>query len=274
MTEYTLNRFLSKLGLDEEPMGLFFTNEKPEEGFSPTETELPTREKELEDKINWPVVFGEFSCTIGHIWRARRKKGTAYFSNEQFGCAGAAFWMGFTKPQTETVINYIATGVPGWNDGERYCDSPETVTAIFDYVDPMPAPKKYCVVKPVSQFSDAEVPVLVIFFARPETLSGLHQLATFVTDDPEVVASPWGAACGSLVAWPLHYLEKGQNRAVIGGWDPSARKFFKTDELSFTIPYQMFQNMLDRYKDSFLDTETWETVQKKITRSNKAWSRR
>jgi hypothetical protein len=106
---------------------------------------------------------------------------------------------------------------------------------------------------------------------RPEPLCGLHQLAAFVTNDPEVVASPWGAGCGSIAAWPLHYLAKKQNRAVIGGWDPSARKFYKTDELSFTVPFQMFQEMLARYQESFLTTKTWETARKKILRSKKAW---
>ena len=93
-----------------------------------------------------------------------------------------------------------------------------------------------------------------------------------MTNDPEVVASPWSAACGGLAAWPLHYLAKGQNRAVISGWDPSARKFFNTDELSFTVPLAMFEQMLERYEQSFLSTKTWGVVQKKIARSNKAWS--
>jgi len=46
------------------------------------------------------------------------------------------------------------------------------------------------VIKPVSSFSDAETPELVSFFCRPETLCGLHQLAFFVTNDPEVVVCP------------------------------------------------------------------------------------
>jgi hypothetical protein len=58
---------------------------------------------------------------------------------------------------------------------------------------------------------------------------------------------------------------------VVGGWDPSARKFYKTDELSFTVPYQMFSDMLSRFEDSFLKTDTWTTVQKKIKRSKKTW---
>jgi len=86
-----------------------------------------------------------------------------------------------------------------------------------------------------------------------------------------VVVSPWSAGCGSLAVWPLHYLARGENKAVIGGWDPSARKYFKTDELTFTLPYDMFEQMVKRFEESFLTTKTWTTVQKKIARSKKAW---
>ena len=266
-----LPQFVGVLGLDEEPLGLFYTDRKPVEGFSPKPNDLPTRQKEMKNEIDWQKVFGDFSCVMGHIWRARKKKATAYFSAEQFGCPGGAFWMGFNKPQTETIINYVSTGIPNWTAGERYCDSPDALRRIFQYVDPRPAPHRYCVVKPIGNFAGDEVPELVVFFTRPESLSGLHQLAAFVTNDPEVVVSPWGAGCGNVAAWPLHYLSKGQNRAVVGGWDPSARKFFKTDELSFTVPCKMFLDMVDRFTDSFLMTKAWGTVQKKIERSKKAW---
>ncbi len=270
----SLPKFLEILGLDEEPMGLFYTDEKPVEGFSPKPMNLPTREKEQRNEIDWQAVFSKFSCVIGHIWRARKKKTAAYFSEEQFGCAGGAFFLGFMKPQTETIIHYVSTGIPGQMEGELYCDSSDELRRIFEHIDPRSAPRKYCVIKPLSLFEDEQEPELVIFFARPETLSGLHQLATFVTNDPEVVTSPWGAACTNLTAWPLKYLAKGENKAVIGGWDPSARKFFNTDELTFTVPYNMFGQMVKRFEESFLTTKTWATVQKKIVRSNKAWARK
>ena len=266
-----LPRFREILGLDEDPMGTFYTDEKPAEGFTPKPLEMPTREKEIKDEIDWQTIFGQFSCVLGNIWRARKKQTAAYFSAEQFGCPGGAFWLGFNKPQAETIIHYVSTGIPNWTEGEFYCDSPDELRRIFEYVDPRPAPKTFCVVKPVSQFSESEDPELISFFMRPESLSGLHQLAAFFTNDPEVVVSPWGAACGSLVVWPLHYLSKGRNKAVLGGWDPSARKFFKTDELSFTVPFEMFVEMLNRFETSFLKTKTWPIVQKKIARSKKAW---
>ncbi len=264
--------FMAALGLDESPMGMFFTDQKPEQGYTPDPLDLTTREREINNEIDWQKIFSNFSCVLGKIWLARKKQVPAWFSARHFGCPGGAFWLGFNKPQAETIIHYVSTGIPGRMKGEFYCDSPDVLRDIFAQVDPVPAPGTYCVFKPVTQFGGREKPVLVSFFLRPEALSGLHQLACYITHDPEVVASPWSAACGSLVAWPMHYLNAGVPRAVIGGWDPSARKFFKTDELSFTLPYEMFLAMLDRYQDSFLKTGTWANVQKKINKSKKAWN--
>lgn len=266
-----LPRFLEVLGLDEEPMGIFYTDEAPAEGFSPPPMDLPTREKEMKQAIDWQAVFGDFSCVIGNIWRARRKRTAAFFDALRFGCPGGAFFLGFMKPQTETIIHYVSTGILGRMEGELYCDSPDELRRIFNYIDPPKALKPFCVVKPLSLFRPGEEPALVAFFCRPESLCGLHQLAAFVTHDPEAVVSPWGAACTNLITWPLKLLAEGKDKAVLGGWDPSARKFFKTDELSLTVPVGMFRQMLGRFEGSFLTTKTWTTVRKKISRSRKAW---
>ena len=107
----TLPRFLEILGLDEPPMGIFYTDDKPEGGFSPKPSPLPTREKEARNEIDWKNVFSRFSCIIGSIWLARKKQSAAFFSADAFGCPGAAFWGGFLKPQTQTIINYVSTGI-------------------------------------------------------------------------------------------------------------------------------------------------------------------
>ena len=57
----------------------------------------------------------------------------------------------------------------------------------------------------------------------------------------------------------------------MGGWDPSDRKFLKTDEITFTVPWEMFRRMVDLWSESFLTTKTWATVKKKINRSRRAW---
>ncbi len=263
--------FLDILGIDEFPMGIFYTDRPPSDGLTPNPGELPTREREQAGDIDWQAVFDNFSCVIGHIWRARRKHTTAWFSPERFGCAGGAFFLGYMKPQSETIIHYVSSGVPGRMEGEHYCESPDELRRLFEVIDPPQAAAPYCVVKPLDLFDDDEAPEIVAFFARPECIAGLHQLSLFITNDPEAVASPWGAACTNLITWPRHYMRKGKQRAVLGGWDPSARKFFKTDELSFSVPYAMYRQMLDKWDQSFLTTKTWKTVRKKIDRSRRVW---
>jgi uncharacterized protein (DUF169 family) len=139
-------------------------------------------------------------------------------------------------------------------------------------VDPRPAPARYCVFKPLSQFTDAEPPEFVVFFARPEVLSGLFTHAVFTTGDMDCVVSPFGAGCTNMVAWPLHYKERGQDKAVLGGFDPSARKFMKTDELTFTVSLELYERMLAALPESMFALDTaWGGVRKKVARSAKAW---
>jgi uncharacterized protein (DUF169 family) len=266
-----MKEFFSQLGLSEEPMGLYYTDREPQEGFSPKPGSLPDSTMEAEGAVNWGAVFENFSCVMGNIWRARRKGTAAYFDRERFGCLGGAFYLGFLKPQLEFITYYISTGIPNQIQGEHYLESPEVTRQFFQTVDPRPAPARYCVFKPISRFPEGEIPELVIFFARSEILSGLNQLATFVTNDFEAVCSPFGAGCSNIVAWPLKYLAEGKCKAVLGGWDPSNRKFLKTDELTFTVPWTMFERMVARWPESFLTTRTWEIVRKKIERSRRTW---
>ncbi|MBN1813076.1 MAG: DUF169 domain-containing protein [Anaerolineae bacterium] len=109
---------------------------------------------------------------------------------------------------------------------------------------------------------------MVVFFARPEAICGLLSLSTFVTNDMDAVKTPsFGPGCASIVTWPMKYLRQGQLKAVIGGLDPSCRKYIKTDEVAFAVPLELFQRMLDRWEESFLKTKYWTTVMKKIEKS-------
>ncbi|MBW1981681.1 MAG: DUF169 domain-containing protein [Deltaproteobacteria bacterium] len=263
--------FLEAVGLDEEPMGMCYTDEEPKVGISPKPQLLPTIEMESRGEVDWSAVFDNFSCVVGNIWRARRKKIAAYFDQERFGCLGGAFYLGFLKPQLDFITYYVSTGIPGQLEGERYLESPEVTRKFFDSIDPPAAPARFCVFKPISQFEAESPPELVIFFVRAEVVSGLHQLATFVTNDFETVLSPFGAGCANIVTWPLRYLASGKLKAVLGGWDPSERKYLKTDEITFTVPFEMFERMVKRWPESFLTTKTWATIRKKIDRSKRAW---
>jgi hypothetical protein len=266
-----MEKFVEILGLDEEPMGIYYTDLKPKHGIAPKSELLPTIEMEAKGEVDWGSLFGNFSCVIGNIWRARKKQTTAYFDKEHFGCLGGAFYLGFLKPQLNFITYYVSTGIPDQMEGERYLESPEVTRDFFTTIDPRPAPSRYCVFKRITQFKAGTQPELVTFFARAEVVSGLNQLATFVTNDFEAVLSPFGAGGSNIVTWPLRYLAQGKLKAVLGGWDPSDRKFLKTDEITFTVPVEMFNRMVNRWPESFLTTKTWATVRKKIDRSRKVW---
>ncbi len=268
---YEINEFLDVLGLDEEPLGMLYTDERPENSICPKKGRLPTIQDEAAQRVPWQEINANWSCVIGLLWRARKKKGVACFDPEHFGCLGGAFYLGFLKPQLDTIARYISSGIPGILEGEYYFESPEVSHRFFETIDPLPAPARYCVFKPMGCFGVDEEPLLVTFFSRPESIAGLHQLASFVTNDFEAVVSPFGAGCANVVTWPLRHLSQGNLKAVLGGWDPSERKFLKTDELTFTVPYEMFLQMVGRWKESFLMTPTWGVIRKRIERSKKAW---
>jgi uncharacterized protein (DUF169 family) len=266
-----LTAFLEVLGHNEEPMGVFYTDKEPESGYSPKPGKLPSIEQEAKNEVDWQGLWSNFSCTIGQIWLARKKRTAAYFDSERFGCLGGAFFLGYMKPQLELIVHYVSTGIPNVVEGECYLSSPDVTRRFYEEMDPRPAPKRFCVFKPLSQFEANEEPEIVVFFARPEVISALHQLATFATDDLEAVKSPFGAGCANIVTWPLKYKSQGSLKAVLGGWDPSERPFLKTDEITFSVPYELYRVMIDKWPQSFLTTKAWKNVQKKVARSRKAW---
>lgn len=264
---------LGHLGLDEEPIGVYYADTKPDNAFGPKQGPPITRELEEQGQIDMQAVFQNFSCVMGNIWLARKKRGTAYISTEEYGCPGGSFYCSMMKPNLRFIEHYVTTGFEGTPiHGERYLPSPEAMRKFLDTVNPRKALGKYCLFKPLSLFTDNEKPEFVIFFARPEVLSGLFTHTTFTTGVVDSVVSPFGAGCTNVVAWPLHYQEQGLEKAVLGGFDPSARKYMKTDELTFTVSWPLYQKMLKTLPESLFSVDgAWTTVRKKINHSAKTW---
>ena len=115
-----------------------------------------------------------------------------------------------------------------------------------------------------------DTPEAVIFFASADVLSGLFTLACFDNADPDAVIAPFGAGCASIIYHPYREQLNGTNRAVLGSFDPSARKCMKSDLLSFAIPFNKFKKMVLQMEESFLKTATWETIKKRMDKSNQS----
>lgn len=112
--------------------------------------------------------------------------------------------------------------------------------------------------------TESDEPEVVVFFAKPDVLSGLFTLASFDRPGNDGVIAPFGAGCGSIVHYP--YLESLSDdpKAVIGMFDPSARPCVAEDVLTFAVPIKMFEKMIGYMEESFLITGTWKTIRKRI----------
>lgn len=263
---------LERLGVHDEPFGLVYTDEKPHTAFAAKPGVPISRELEEAGGIDMGAVFGNFSCIIGNLWLARKKGGTAYISAEQYGCPGGIVYSGMQWPHLRLIEHYVSTGLPGTPmHGERYIASPEAMCGFLHDIHPPKAKGAYCVFKPLSAFTEQE-PELVVLFCRPEAMTGLFMLTSFTTGSAHAVMTPFGSACSHVIGWPMHYVEKGQEVAVLGGLDPSARKYMKTDELTFTVPLSLYRKMLAAMPESLLGVDgAWPTVRKKVRRSAVAW---
>jgi hypothetical protein len=107
----------------------------------------------------------------------------------------------------------------------------------------------------------------VIFFARPEVLAGVFTLANFDQADPHGVICPFSSGCGSIITYPWFEQQKENPKAVLGMFDPSARPCVPVDTLTIAVPMKKFEQMIGYMEESFLITDTWEKVKKKIARS-------
>lgn len=265
--------FMEHLGLGEEPFGVYYSDTKPENAYGPKVGTPISREREEQGELDMQEVMKTFSCVIGNIWLARKKRSAAFISTEEYGCPGGVYYCSMIKPHLRFIEHYVSTGFPGSPlHGERYMRDPDAMREFMEKVNPRKAPAKHCIFKPLSLFTAGQEPEFIIFFARPEVLTGLFTQAVFTTGDMECVVSPFGAGCTNIVSWPLYYKEQGLEKAVIGGFDPSARKFMKVDELTFTVPLSLYEKMLATLPESMFNQDTeWKNVRKKVARSAKAW---
>ncbi|MDR2825288.1 MAG: DUF169 domain-containing protein, partial [Deltaproteobacteria bacterium] len=259
------------LGHSEIPFGTRYTEEEPAGGYGPKEG--PSGIEAVAQAKDLPTIFDNFTCFISSIWLARKKHAPAYIAERKFGCFGGSYYCGFpsSPAQIDFISKYVSTGSPSLGSGERYFGSPQGMRRFLDAVEPPPATAQYCVTQPLDLFVEGEEPLLVSFFARPEVICGLSTLVAYATDDYNRVLANFGPGCGIMVGWPLRMLAEGRECAVLGISDPSCRKFLKTDEQIFTIPFSLYKRMLEAMPESFLRQHTWESVYKKVLRSRKAW---
>lgn len=205
-------------------------------------------------------------CIISDLFKVPRGF-NVYFDVDSTNCAGAKRYFGFKQTVRENFNYFLSCGIEGELEGERYKKTPEIVDQAMKHQLPIQAPGKYLVFKRFDYLDENEEPIAIIFFAAPDVLSGLFTLANFDEVDPNGVVSPFSSGCSSIVYAPYMQSLKDNPRAVLGVFDISARPFIKNNYLSFAIPYKKFIRMVANIPESFLITESWSKIQKRIASS-------
>jgi uncharacterized protein (DUF169 family) len=202
-------------------------------------------------------------CVIGDLARVRRGR-SIYFDGNSIGCPGGKRYLGYAEEIMPDFEYFLSCGIEGKLEGERYKKSPELVKESMKHWPVLKAPGRFIVFKRWDMIEESDNPEVIIFFAKPDVLSGLFTLASFDEAEPDGVIAPFGSGCSTIVQYP--YLEKNADRprGIIGMFDVSARPFVPGNRLTFSVPMNKFVRMIDNMEESFLITKSWAKVQKRI----------
>ena len=206
-------------------------------------------------------------CIIGDLAKVRKGE-TRCFNSDNIGCIGGKRYCGFESALMPDFEYFLSCGIPGKLEGERYKKSPEIVNELMKIQQPSQAPGDYLVFKRWDCLEAEDNPLVVIFFAPPDVLSGLFTLANFAEAQPYGVIAPFCAGCASIVDYPLRELKSSENRAVLGMFDVSARPFVPSPTLTIAVPWPKFVCMVDNMQESFLITRSWNKVRSRIKKSS------
>jgi len=204
------------------------------------------------------------NCLISELMKVRNGVSLAY-NLENITCSGGKRYLGYTDNMRPGFEYFLSCGNEEM-EGERYKSTPELAKKFELSLEKLPTNDKYSIFKRWDMLEEIDEPEIVIFFSTPDVLSGLFTLANFDFDDENGVISPFAAGCGSIIYHPYRESRKENPRCVLGMFDVSARPGVQQDVLSFAIPYNRFQKIVSYMEESFLITDSWKKVFKRINK--------
>jgi len=202
------------------------------------------------------------SCIICELAKVRSGKSLVY-NSDRLKCGGAKRYLGYMEKMRPDFEYFLSCG----NDrieGERYLRTPGQVNEFMKNQVQLHAEGRNIVFKRWDKLTEKDEPDVVIFFAAPDILSGLFTLANFDQTEANGTFTPFGSGCSSIVYYPYMECRSERQRAVIGMFDPSARPCVPVNVLTFSVPMKRFEKMISSMEESFLITDSWKTVKKRI----------
>ena len=238
-----ISSFMEAFGMSEYPVLFRYADDLPRGTLFPPE--------------------GARVCLFALLGKTRTEGVPVALSPSHHGCPGGGYYLGFLETPREGIEYFLSCGIPGKMEGERYLRTPELARARFAKVPVRPAPKRYGLFTRADMPHSPVDPEVVIFFASPDLLAGLHFLTSFDRED-DAVTAPFSSGCGAIVTLPLAEGVRSDPRAVLGLFDLSARPYVEKNLLTFAVPFGLFTRMADNIPESFLTTRTWGTIRKRI----------
>ncbi|MCJ7500196.1 DUF169 domain-containing protein [bacterium] len=228
-------------------------------------TDLPFALFYSEDERYWNDLRPQegFRCMIAHFSPVLKGQRVA-FAEETIACPGGVRYSGFHTEPDPGLKHFLSCGIPGEMEGLRLKKTPELVEESSGDHTVAKAGGRFLVASRLDRLETDETPEVVAWLAPPDVISALFHLAAFHSTDRSSVISPQSSGCGALINFPMAEKEKEHPRAILGMFDISARPYVRKDHLSFAVPLSLFKEMASNMEESFLITESWERVKKRL----------
>ena len=195
-------------------------------------------------------------CMFKQFHRAYRGE-TVSFCENKFTCGGGKLYLGL-GPIPDNVYNFVS-------NIEKYKKNPEITKTSISLINAQKDNSKYINFKRIDKLDSFDNIEGLIFFANPDLLSGLFTWANYDMEDINSVQSPWGSGCSSTVTALVNENRRNGNHCFLGLFDISARPFFKSDILSFSIPMSRFKVMQETMSECCIaGAPAWEKLKKRI----------
>ena len=218
-------------------------------------------------KASLPLLFGYSDKPIANTEKiggcffkglqAARDGQPVSLSADVIGCGGGKLYTGFSD-MPERVPGFVSLK-------EKYKKTPEMVVDYVNGLGMNRAEKPYLNFIRIDKAESFEGIEGIFFYATPDMLSGLCGWAFFDINEPDAVVSRFGSGCSTVVSMTVVENARQGHRCFIGLLDPSVRPWVGKDELSFTIPFSRFTQMMETMKDCFLfDSHAWQKMKARL----------
>lgn len=204
---------------------------------------------------------GVWGCVIAML-NAASKGRTAAFCKSEVACKGGLAGLGLHPYETGYIEYFLSIGGKDTRPGEHYKKTPELALDYINQVADIVSPE-YVVFQPLNKITQ-EIPECIVFLVNADQMSGLATLANYDKSTQDNVKILFGSGCSQAILNGIAANEYDNGFCYIGLTDPSARKCISKDILSFTIPYKRYLEMEANVEGSFLDTDTWKQIAKRI----------